>query len=384
MAKVMWVVVLALVAAGAFAAESPAPEQDEAVTELKRHYSWGEWGGLTRLPYVQVSDLTFSREDFAAFGSGIEMRWADAESRSIYILDDGGRATAAIHLGVWPTVAEAHDRLIRLAVMLPHMAYYLARRGSTWDIGDACMYGKGGRPLMPESPGDSMIQGVIFSRNNVTVRLFAQPGDVRRLATVVDERIVQTAGGRPAEAMPAPESYDKSLLGILERRYDWDYWRHVVHKPGKVLALRFAEADFTGFGEGVRFHANAYNNAFVCPIYVMDGEGRPLASAQVVMLDSPQDAKERLLYLTLSKPGRTFAVAGLEGADGIGDVALVAVAGGAGAPEGALSCVLFARNNVLVSIDDVAPGFDAIALARLIDARLLNCLSAPPPGFVTR
>ena len=307
------------------------------------------------------------------------MRWADPQTRSIYILDGAGRATAAVHLGVWPTVDEAHDRLVRLAVMLPHMAYYLAQRGSTWDIGDACMYAKGGYPLMPENTGDSMVQGVLFSRHNVTVRLFAQPADVRRLAKVVDDKIVDAAGGRPAEAMPALDAGDASPLGVLQRRYDWDYWRDVVHRPGKVLTLHFAEADFTGFGKGVRFHANAYDNAFVCPIYVMDEDGRQLAHVEVVALDSPRDAKQTMLYLTLAKPGRTFAVAGLEDAGGPGDVALVGSAAGPGPDDAAVSCVIFARNNVLVGIDDVAPGFDALSLARFIDDRLVNWLERPRP-----
>jgi len=211
------------------------------IRRVKDAYRFQDWAGKTKMLNKEIRELRISPDAFRAISSKTTVSpsgLTKARSVNLYVLDSSSQLNVRAYMGVFGTVAQAHESVIsHFARCTAPMPVY--RRVDPTDatdplheIGDIC--------FVPSTPwvarnGKPVLRSLLFCRNNVSVILRPElPDDaglypdLGKLALLIDaelidgltdksDRMLSPATQPDGVPLPTPTTIDGARIDIATR-----------------------------------------------------------------------------------------------------------------------------------------------------------------------
>lgn len=195
-------------AANAPQAESAPAHKAERLTRFRQIYEFEKWGGKVKRPGF-VAALNLREEMFDGQGKARVLMPQDNRSDrfGILLLGDEKTANAVVSVSRFDAPLAAHESLMEyftFCCTAPPPVFTRVTDGPAAEIGDVCFVPTG--KWRPAEGRDAVLATLLFTRNNVYVRLDQRQGGKERyhdlvdLARRIDERLLEAL--TPEEPKP--------------------------------------------------------------------------------------------------------------------------------------------------------------------------------------
>ncbi len=176
----------------------------ESLARTKQLYKFSDWGGSAKIPDKRIRTLGLTEDDFSKYGKIRIFTSEERRNRKLSFEIPGNKLKNGVNVSInlYDSALAAQNEIMRevnLCVVGPPPNHERAKKGTTMDIGDVCLFPNYEKPPTGVRQEDDrpFITHLYFTRNNAFVEIMIgnrqdkESLDIIELAKFIDKKLIE-------------------------------------------------------------------------------------------------------------------------------------------------------------------------------------------------